>query len=96
MNNIFYVISLGVLQGLTEFLPISSSGHLVILQHFLGFRNPQVSFDLALHLGTLGAVIVVYRQRLWELIKSGVSVLIKLDFYRCPRQSELDNDRNLV
>ena len=90
MNNIFYVISLGVLQGLTEFLPISSSGHLVILQHFLGFRNPQVSFDLALHLGTLGAVIVVYRQTLWELVKSGVSVLIKPDFYRCPIRTVLD------
>ena len=71
MNNIVHVVLLGILQGLTEFLPISSSGHLVILQHFLGFKDPQVFFDVSLHLGTLGAVIVVYRQTLRKLVKSG-------------------------
>ena len=52
-------IVLGVLQGLTEFLPVSSSGHLVLMQHFLGMKEPQVFFDVMLHVGTLGAVVVV-------------------------------------
>ncbi len=90
MNNIVHVVLLGILQGLTEFLPISSSGHLVILQHFLGFKDPQVFFDVSLHLGTLGAVIVVYRQTLRKLVKSGSSVLIKPDFYCRPIRTVSD------
>lgn len=45
------------MQGLTEFLPVSSSGHLVLGQYFLGLRGPQLSFDLALHMGTLLATV---------------------------------------
>lgn len=48
---------LGILQGLTEFLPISSSAHLIIVPALLGWRTPGLAFDLALHLGTLVAVI---------------------------------------
>lgn len=53
-------IILGTLQGLTEFLPISSSGHLVLAQHFLGIEEAGVFFDVMVHLGTLGAVVAVY------------------------------------
>jgi len=48
------------LQGVTEFLPISSSGHLVLAQNFLGLSNVPVLFDIILHLGTVTATIIVY------------------------------------
>ena len=51
---------LGVVQGLTEFLPVSSSGHLVLMQKFLGFREHSLSLDVAVHLGTLLSVLTVY------------------------------------
>lgn len=61
-------VLLGVLQGLTEFLPISSSGHLVIAQGFLpGFRQPGVFFDLVLHGGTLVAVVFFLRGELAKI-----------------------------
>lgn len=52
--------SLGILQGLTEFLPVSSSGHLVIAQKIFGFSEPPVLFDVLLHIGSLAAVIVFF------------------------------------
>ncbi len=60
---------LGLVQGLTEFLPISSSGHLVIFQTILGIEGATFFFDLLLHFGTLGAVVVVYRQDFIHLVK---------------------------
>ncbi|MDK2847203.1 MAG: undecaprenyl-diphosphatase [Desulfuromonadales bacterium] len=60
--NLLHAIVLGLLQGLTEFLPVSSSGHLVIAQHFLpGFDQPGVLFDVLLHAGTMAAVLVYFR-----------------------------------
>lgn len=59
---------LGILQGLTEFLPISSSGHLIIGQHLLGISKPDISLEIILHLGTLLAVFVYFRKQIWELI----------------------------
>ena len=53
-------VMLGILQGLTEFLPVSSSGHLVLGQNFFGITEPALSFDISLHLGTLFAVVVVF------------------------------------
>lgn len=53
---------LGVLQGLTEFLPVSSSGHLVIFQNLLGIHEPQLFFDVLVHAGTLTAVLLFYRK----------------------------------
>jgi undecaprenyl-diphosphatase len=50
----------GIVQGVTEFLPISSSGHLVILHHYFGFKEPQLLFDIFLHIGTLFAVAVYF------------------------------------
>jgi len=59
---------LGIIQGLTEFLPVSSSGHLVIAQKILHFSEPPVLFDITLHLATALAVIAVYYREIWELI----------------------------
>lgn len=61
---------LGIIQGLTEFLPVSSSGHLVLGETLLGVRPPGVSFEVALHVGTLLAVLVYFRRRLWAMVQS--------------------------
>lgn len=61
---------LGLIQGLTEFLPVSSSGHLVIAQRLLGLDPPGVLLETVLHLGTLAAVILVFRKDLIHLAKS--------------------------
>lgn len=58
---------LALVQGLTEFLPVSSSGHLVLAQAWLGWREPALAVDIALHVGTLVAVVGVYRRALGEL-----------------------------
>jgi len=64
-------ILMGILQGLTEFIPVSSSGHLVLAQHFFGIGDSEnIVFELFMHLGTLLAVLVFFRKTLWELIKS--------------------------
>ena len=78
-------ILLGILQGLTEFLPISSSGHLVLAQTFLGLDEPLVFFDVMLHVGTLAAVLVVYREAIGKLAIGGVSTLADTQFWRKPR-----------
>jgi undecaprenyl-diphosphatase len=71
-------IFLGIIQGLTEFLPVSSSGHLVVGKSLLGFREPELLLDTALHFGTLLAVCVYFRsdlrqmiEELWRLIPRG-------------------------
>ena len=60
--NFFHAIFLGLLQGVTEFLPISSSGHLALVQFFLGIEEAGLSFDVALHLGTLLGVLIYFRR----------------------------------
>ena len=66
----FDAIFLGVVQGLTEFLPISSSGHLVVLQAVLGFNEPKLAFDVMVHVGTLVAVIIFFRRFIFGMIAS--------------------------
>ncbi len=61
---------LGLVQGLTEFLPVSSSGHLVIGQYLLHFTQPNLAFDVVLHLGTLLAVFVYFRQDLLKILSA--------------------------
>ena len=70
-------ILLGIIQGLAGFLPISSSGHLAILQNFLriGDLENQMLFDVLLHLGTLGAVILAYHMELRGLCREGLAML---------------------
>ncbi len=69
--NFFSAILLGILQGLTEFLPVSSSGHLVLAQHFFGIRDSgNILFEVFVHLGTLLAVLIFFRRRIWAIIRS--------------------------
>ena len=63
-------VILGVLQGLTEFLPVSSSGHLVIASELLNFHEQGVVFEVCLHLGTLLSVIIVFRDELAAMIRA--------------------------
>ena len=66
----FESILLGILQGLTEFLPVSSSGHLVLAQELLaGFEAPPAAFDILLHGGTLAAVLIYFRDDLVQIIR---------------------------
>lgn len=67
--DILHTALLGLVQGLTEFLPVSSSGHLAIAQHFLpGFEQPGLLFDVLLHAATTLAVIIYFRQDIWKLL----------------------------
>ena len=61
-------ILLGIIQGLTEFLPVSSSGHLVMFQQLFGLKEAELFFDVCVHLGTLFAVMVVFRQEIMNII----------------------------
>ena len=64
-------ILLGVIQGLTEFLPVSSSGHLAIAQHYLeDFRQPGVLFDVLVHVATVVAVLLYFRREVAALLSS--------------------------
>ncbi len=79
--SIIDAILLAVLQGLTEFLPISSSGHLVLAQHLLDLNSyDMISFDVFVHFGTLISVFVIFRKDIVEIIKAFVkaSVSIKI------------------
>ena len=76
MNFVSAVI-LGFLQGMTEFLPVSSSGHLVIAQSFIpGFTQPGVLFDVILHLGTTVAVLFYFRKKIYSISKEKIIVVV--------------------
>ncbi|HVR72492.1 MAG TPA: undecaprenyl-diphosphate phosphatase [Vicinamibacteria bacterium] len=64
----FQALVLGVLQGLGEFLPISSSGHLIVAPWLLGWPVQSLSFDVALHVGTLAAVLWAFRRDWWTIL----------------------------
>jgi len=61
-------VILGLVQGLTEFLPVSSSGHLILVPHVFGWPDQGLAFDAAIHLGTLGALLAYFRVELMELV----------------------------
>ena len=98
LQQIVQNVILGVVQGLTEFLPVSSSGHLTIAQHLMGMADIEKSnlfLDVMLHLGTLFAVFVFYRKLIWRLIKAFGS-MVKDIFTGKFSFKKMDNDRNLI
>ncbi|MFN2614892.1 MAG: undecaprenyl-diphosphatase UppP [Actinomycetota bacterium] len=66
----FQALVLGIIQGLSEFLPISSSGHLVIVPFIFGWREPTLAFDVAVHFGTLIAVVWVFREKVLAVVRT--------------------------
>jgi len=63
-------IVLAIVQGLSEFLPISSSGHLILIPHFLGWSDQGLAFDVAVHVGTLLAVVAYFRKQLFAMARA--------------------------
>jgi len=68
-------IILGILQGLTEFLPISSSGHILIVPALLGWEDPGAAFTAVIQLGTEAAVLIYFRKDLWDIAKTWLASL---------------------
>lgn len=66
--NLWQGILLGLVQGLTEFLPVSSDGHLAVIGQVAGVHTPGVFVEVALHVATLGSILVVYGRRFWDLV----------------------------
>jgi undecaprenyl-diphosphatase len=79
---IFHAVVLGLVQGLSEFLPISSSGHLLLVPWFFGWddldsESVKKAFDVSLHIGTLIAVVVYFRRDLSVYVRAGVRLLVR-------------------
>ncbi len=77
--NIFYALFLGIIQGLTEFLPVSSSGHIVMFQRIFGASDGALAFNIAVHIATLIAVIFVFWREIWYMIRypfSSITMLV--------------------
>lgn len=80
MDTILQAAVIGVLQGLTEFLPISSSAHLILVPRLLGWDDPflnSAGFDVMLHVGTLAALLVYFRTDLLRLARAGLASLLE-------------------
>lgn len=73
--SLYSAVILGFLQGAAEFLPVSSSGHLVLGQHFLGISMPGILFEVFLHCATMASVLFVYRRRIAALLRSCIEYL---------------------
>ncbi len=80
---LLHAVVLGVVQGLTEFLPVSSSGHLVIFQYILGVQESPLTFDVMLHLGTLLAVFAAFREDIIAILKRPFTRLTYLIVVGC-------------
>lgn len=91
--SLFQSIIMGLIQGLTEFLPVSSSGHLALFQELFQIKEPGMFFDVLLHMGTLLAVFAVYYKDIWKLIVEFFCILGDVgrniaSFFRNRRQEE--------
>ena len=67
MENTLLAALLGLIEGLTEFIPVSSTGHLLLAGHFLGFNSPGRTFEVVIQLGAVLAILTVYAARLWQV-----------------------------
>ncbi len=93
--DILNAIIQGIVQGLTEFLPVSSSGHLSITQHITGMQEDNLFFSVMLHIGTLAAVIAVYFKKIGKLLKA-FGLMVKDIFTGKFKWSKMDEERNMV
>lgn len=75
ISRVLEAVVLGLTQGVTEFLPISSSGHLVLVPWLLGWPAPSVAFDLVLHLGTLAAVLSYFRKEFVDILRGFIGAI---------------------
>src|SRR5271167_2466411 len=82
-------IVLGIVQGLTEFLPVSSTAHLAVVPWLLGWKDPGLAFDIALHVGTLAAVVLYFFRDWLQIITQGFGARILGD-------SSLQRNRGLL
>lgn len=73
--NLLESVFLGFIQGITEFLPVSSSGHLVLFSNLLGIQEPNLNFEILLHFGTLIAVFFAFRTDIGDIVQSGVKLI---------------------
>jgi undecaprenyl-diphosphatase len=73
--SLLHLLMLALVQGITEFLPISSSGHLILFPALLGIEDQGVMLDVAVHVGTLGAVVVYFRHEVARAVRGGLRLL---------------------
>ncbi len=80
MSPFVEALLLGLVQGLTEFLPVSSSGHLALFQALLGWKDPasNLAFNIAVHLGSLAAVLLFVRRELWSMVTTAPRLMLVL------------------
>lgn len=93
--NLFDAIFQGILQGLTEFLPVSSSGHLAIYQHITGITENNLFFSVMLHVGTLAAVVIVYFKTVIKLFGALGSIIKKI-FTKSFKWKEMTPQENMA
>lgn len=74
------ILGLSFIQGLTEFLPISSSGHLILVSYFTGMKDQGLAMDIALHFGSLLAVLIYFSQMIWKMLSEVFQSKFKPDF----------------
>lgn len=78
--DILQSVVLGVVQGITEFLPISSTAHLILTPLFMGWKDPGLTFDVALHVGTFLAVAAYFREDLSQMVRAGLTSFRRPNF----------------
>ena len=86
---LYQAVVLAIVQGITEFLPISSTAHLVLVPWFLGWQDPGLTFDIAVHAGTLVAVLAYFRRDWVDLFKAGLG-------WGDPSSEEIRENRRLL
>ncbi len=91
-----FVIISGIIQGLAEFLPISSSGHLSLFQNFFGMDDIPMTFDIMLHIGTLIAVFIVYYKDIFPLVPAFFTMLDKVFRGKFKFKEATQNERMVI